>query len=157
MRVAMEMEMQYAAEFPFVNYGIDLNEMAANEKGLRITRLSQVPTDTDKANHEPMRIPKDIKEDTERYLQNMRPRKYDLIPIKFWGKGGHGYMLYDWVHHRGKGAPKLTKQASDLIRHYYRKEEKQFISKELNKRMKLGGPRFAMMKANTRRSGLSNQ
>ena len=85
----------------------------------------------------------------------MRPRKYDLIPIKFWGKGGHGYMLYDWVHHRGRGAPKLGKQAADLIR-YYGSEDEKMMSKELNKRMKLGGPRFAMMAQATRRQGLSN-
>lgn len=48
MRMAMEMEMLYAREFPFVDYGIDLEVMAAMEKGVRISRLSNVPTDTDK-------------------------------------------------------------------------------------------------------------
>ena len=46
MRVAFEMEMIYAKEFPFVDYGIDLEMMAKMEKGVRITKLSQVPTDT---------------------------------------------------------------------------------------------------------------
>lgn len=48
LRISMEMEMIYAAEFPFMEYGIDLNEMAQMEQGVRITRLSKVPTDTDK-------------------------------------------------------------------------------------------------------------
>ena len=154
MRVAMDFEMMYAKDHPFVDYGMDLALMAEMEKGMRVTKLSQVPTDTDKAN-KPMRVPEDIKEETERYLQNMRPRSYDLIPIKFWGKGGQGYMLYDWVHHRGRGSPKLSKQASDLIR-YYGSENEKVMSKELNKRMKLGGPRYAMMAQATRRKGLSN-
>jgi len=34
-----------------------------------------------------MRIPAELKEDTERYLEKMKARKYDLIPIRFWGKG----------------------------------------------------------------------
>lgn len=107
MRMAMEEEMVYAKEFPFVDYGIDLKLMADLEKGVRMDKLSFVPTDTDKTNS-PRKIPQSLKEDTEIYLQNTRPRKYDKIPIRFEGKGPGGYMLYDWVHHRGRGAPKLS-------------------------------------------------
>ena len=154
MRMAFEKEMLYARQFPFVDYGIDLKIMAEMEKGVRITKLSNVPTDTDLA-MEPTKIPKDLKEDTARYMENMRPRKYDKIPIKFWGKGPGGYMLYDWVHHRGRGAPKLSEHARDLIR-YHGSEDERRMSKELNKRMKLGGPRYAMMAQATRRKGRSN-
>jgi len=66
------------------------------------------------------------------------------------GKGPGGYLLYDWVHHRGKGAPSLSQQARDLIRYTGTKEEPR-MSKELNKRFKLGGPRFAMMAQASRR------
>lgn len=155
MRMANEFEMLYAREYPFIDYGIDLQVMAEMEKGVRITKLSAVATDTDKVN-EPMRIPSDLKEDTERYLQHMRPRAQDKVPLSFWGKGPHGYMLYDWVHHRGRGSPKLNAMASDLIRYYGSENERQ-MSKELNKRMKLGGPRFAMMAQSTRRQGRSNR
>ena len=153
MRMAMDMEVIYARDYPFVDYGIDLKLMADMEKGMRISNLNPLPTDTDKAN-KPMRIPENIKEDTERYLEAQRPRKYDLIPMKFWGKGGHGYTLYDWVHHRGKGAPKLSKKHSDLIR-YYGSENERIMSKELNKRFKLGGPRFAMMASSKRRKAMN--
>lgn len=68
MRMAMDMEMIYARDYPFVDYGIDLKLMADLEKGVRISKLSSLPTDTDKAN-KPMRIPENIKEDTERYLE----------------------------------------------------------------------------------------
>lgn len=149
MRVAFEKEMLYARQFPFVDYGIDLQIMADMEKGVRLTKLSNVPTDTDLAN-KPQRLPKDLKEDTERYMHNMRARKYDKVPIKFWGKGPGGYMLYDWVHHRGRGSPKLSQEASDLIRYYGSKEEKR-VNNEVNKRMKLGGPRYAMMAKSQRR------
>ena len=68
MRIAMEAEMIYAHTFPFMDYGIDLELMAEMEKGVRITRLSNVPTDTALAKG-PQRIPSDLKEDTERYLE----------------------------------------------------------------------------------------
>ena len=64
-------------------------------------------------------------------------------------------MLYDLVMHRGRGSPKLTQQAQDLIRYYGGHDEPR-MPKELNKRMKLGGPRFAMMAQSTRRKGRSN-
>jgi len=64
-------------------------------------------------------------------------------------------MLYDWVHHRGRGSPKLSQEAQDLIK-YHGTEDERRMNKELNKRMKLGGPRFAMMAASTRRKGRSN-
>jgi len=47
MRMAMEEEMFYARDFPFVDYGIDLKLMADMEKGVRITKLSKIPADTD--------------------------------------------------------------------------------------------------------------
>ena len=150
----MEAEMIYAHTFPFMDYGIDLELMAEMEKGVRITRLSNVPTDTALAKG-PQRIPSDLKEDTERYLEVQRPRRQDKIPTKFVGKGPAGYMLYDWVYHKGRGAPKLTQQAQDLIRYHGGPEEHR-VSKELNKRMELGGARFAMMAQSTRRKGRSN-
>ena len=73
MRVAFEKEMLYARQFPFVDYGIDLQIMADMEKGVRLTKLSNVPTDTDLAN-KPQRLPKDLKEDTESFLFRI-PRK----------------------------------------------------------------------------------
>ena len=85
----------------------------------------------------------------------MRPRMYDKIPMKFWGKGPNGYMLYDWVHYRGRGAAKLDKHAQDLIRYYGGHDERRNKT-EFNMRMKLAGPRFAMMARARRRAGRSN-
>jgi len=48
MRMAMEMEYIYASTYPFVDYGIDLDQMADEERGVRLTRFSTSPTDTDK-------------------------------------------------------------------------------------------------------------
>ena len=40
MRIAWQQEMLYAAEFPFVDYGIDLRDMAEAEKCIRVARLT---------------------------------------------------------------------------------------------------------------------
>ena len=40
MRLAWEREFMYAAQFPFVDYGIDLHDMAEQEKGIRVARLT---------------------------------------------------------------------------------------------------------------------
>ena len=60
--------------------------MAEVEKGVRVTKLSNVPTDTDKTN-KVRKINTDIRKEAEDYMENMRPRRYYKIPMKFWGKG----------------------------------------------------------------------
>lgn len=67
MRLAMEMEMVYARQNPFVDYGIDLDVMAAMEKGMRVSRLTNIPGDTSLKN-DVQRLPQTLKEDTERAL-----------------------------------------------------------------------------------------
>lgn len=47
MRLALEREFIYARDFPFVEYGIDLNIMAEIEKGVKIERLTNTEYDTD--------------------------------------------------------------------------------------------------------------
>ena len=156
MRLAMEMEMLYARDFPFVDYGIDLEVMAALEKGMRISRLTNVPNDTALKHSDVQRIPATLKEDTERALQNTRPRQYDKIPFKFWGKGPGGYLLYDWVHHRGRGSPNLSQHARDLIRYTGTEKGESLVKNNMVRRMKVGGPRYAMMGQSKRRDGHSN-
>jgi hypothetical protein len=46
LRAALEMEIMYAAEFPFCDYGTDLNIMAEMEKGIQLQRLQGL-TETD--------------------------------------------------------------------------------------------------------------
>ena len=46
LRAALEMEIMYAAEFPFCDYGTDLNIMAEMEKGVQLQRLQGL-TETD--------------------------------------------------------------------------------------------------------------
>ena len=61
-------------------------------------------------------------------------------------------MLYDIVVHKGESAPKITWRGQDLIRYYGGSDERR-VNERLNARMKVGGPRFAMMNHSGRRRG----
>ena len=102
------MEAIYAAKFPFVDYGCDLNVMAELEKGMRIEKLHETDADVN--------MEATAKIDVETYLSKMKSRRYSCIPEKFVGKGPGGYMLYDWVHHRNKGAAKPSEQFKTVVR-----------------------------------------
>ena len=146
MRAAFEREMLYAAEFPFMNYGIDLKEMARREKGVRIARFTDEFTDTDPAKKE------SEQNEINTFLSKQRSRKMDKIPIDFVGKGPRGYTLFDMVHHRGKSSPKLNQRYQDLVRYWGTEEQDSRISKWIQKRKKIGGFRYAMMGASYRRN-----
>ena len=47
MRLGIEREAMYAQDFPFVEYGQDLNIMAEYEKGVKIEHLSRTDYDAD--------------------------------------------------------------------------------------------------------------
>lgn len=108
MRMAIEHEALYAAEYPFVDYGCDLYVMAEMEKGVRIEKFHEREADV-KA--EPLK-----KKDVEQYLSKMRPVAWHKVPETFVGKGPNGYMLYDWIWHRKRGAPATSKAFQDVVR-----------------------------------------
>lgn len=47
MRLAFEREILYATEFPFVDYGLDLEMMAEIEKGIQLTKIRRTAMDCD--------------------------------------------------------------------------------------------------------------
>ena len=107
-RLAMEREFQYAAKFPFVDYGIDLNVMAELEKGVKLYKIKNSDIDANP--------PEAVKKRIEEKLATLRPKTQDFIPENFVGKGGKGYILKNWVCHRGKGSPHVTRNFKDAVR-----------------------------------------
>ena len=75
MRLALEREYMYAKEFPFVEYGLDLGIMGELEKGVKIESLSRTEYDSNP--------PADVKNKVNAYMEKMRCRKSDRIPIEF--------------------------------------------------------------------------
>jgi len=140
MRLAIEREALYAAEYPFLEYGQDLDVMAELEKGCHSTMLTRTEYDTD-----PHKNPKQ-KEEVNAYLEKMRSRKSDRIPRELLGSGPDAYLLQDWVCHRGKGAPRVSQEFKEIARHYGRTTE-HFIKTRTRRRMDAGGLRYASLGA----------
>ena len=141
MRLAIEKEAYYASNFPFVDYGCDLELMSELEKGVKMTKLIGDHKESDAQKPEDKKAVKS--RETNEYLAKMRPRQYDKLPIKFVGKGPGGYMLYDIVHHRGHSSPHVSQSFADAVRHHGKPTE-QMVNDRVMKRMKVGGPRFAV-------------
>lgn len=136
MRLALEREAQYAADFPFVEYGIDLHVMAELEKGMKVERLTTTPYDTDPPAEEKARL--------NEFMSRARPRRSDRIPVELVGKGPGAYLLQEWHHHKGKGAPRVS-ETFRRIAHTYGTAGDQALSTKTKKRMDVGGIRYASL------------
>jgi hypothetical protein len=101
MRLALEREAIYASEFPFVEYGLDLSAMAELDKGIRVERLSRTEYDSAPPPTEQKRV--------DKYIYKMKKRRSDRIPLELQGKSFNAYLVQDWLLHRGKGAPRVSK------------------------------------------------
>jgi len=137
MRLALEREAAYAADFPFVEYGLDLAVMAELEKGVKVEHLTRTNYDYD---------PHYVKKEwVNTFLTKLCSRRMDKVPIKLIGKGGASYLLQEMVIHKGKGAPRVSKNFKECARHYNTKSQC-FLPPKVQARMKVGGIRFASLK-----------
>lgn len=100
MRLAIECEANYASDFPFIEYGLDLHMMGEWEKGIKMERITD--SEYDAKPH------KEVKEKTDHFLMKMRSRYQDRIPLQLKGKGPAAYLLQEIVCHRGKGAARVS-------------------------------------------------
>lgn len=140
--MALERELLYAQEFPFVDYGVDLRIMAEMEKGVRLQKIRRSGTDT--------QPPEALKKKIEESLAKMKCKRKDLIPEDFIGKGGKGYILKNLVIHRGRGAAKVSKIFKDTVR-LMGSERQHQLNSLLKLRMIHGGPRYAAMRDRVRK------
>ena len=142
MRLGLEREMIYASDFPFIDYGLDLAIMSEMEKGVQLNKLSRSDLDADP--------PEAVKRKIEESLAKFTTKKKDLIPEKFVGKGGKGYVLKNLVIHKGLGAPIVSKDFREAVRLTGSGKE-QLLSYNRLERMKAGGPRYAAMRRKLRK------
>lgn len=80
----------------------------------------------------------------------MKCKRKDFIPEDFVGKGGSGYILKNWVVHRGKGAAKVSKVFKDTVR-LTGSDRAHQLNSLLRIRMQHGGPRYAAMRDRVRK------
>lgn len=108
MRLAFERELFYAMSFPFIDYGCDLRLMAEFEKGIEIKTIQRSQLDADP--------PEEMRTKIEGFLAKTRARRHDFIPENFIWKGGKGYILKNWVVHRGEGSAKVSRTFRNAVR-----------------------------------------
>lgn len=82
-------------------------------------------------------------------MSKMKSKSYIKVPERFYGKGGAGYLLYDWSFNRGRRAAKVSQNFKDIVRRQNTKLE-HLIRPMLLERSKVGGVRYAVMKAKYR-------
>jgi len=136
MRLALEREMLYASEFPFIDYGSDLKLMSEIEKGIMMIKVKRSDIDANP--------PEQVKKAIEAKLSQLKPKRHDHIPEGFTGKGGKGYVLKNWVVHRGQGAPIVNKRFREAVR-LAGSHKEHLLNKKVRMRMEAGGPRYASM------------
>lgn len=90
------------------------------------------------------RPPKELEEKIEKSLAKVKSRRSDMIPIGFIGKAGKGYVLKEYVRHRGLGSPMVNKDFKDAVR-LMGTDKEHHLSKFKKLRMQEGGPRYAAM------------
>lgn len=74
--------------------------MAEYEKGVKVEKITTTDYDANPT--------KETKNKIDTFMMDMRSRPEDRIPMRLHGRGPAAYLLHDWVHHRGKGAARVT-------------------------------------------------
>lgn len=82
--------------------------MSEIEKGIQLVKVARSDIDANP--------PEAIKKKIEESLSKIKPKKQDFIPEDFTGKAGKGYILKNWVIHRGFGAPIVSKRFREAVR-----------------------------------------
>ena len=87
LRLALEIEMMVGKEFGFVEYGADLVMLASREKGVKVYKAWRGDVDVKPSFAKKERI--------EKVLGGLKTNVYDLVPLRKWGVGRRGYMLFE--------------------------------------------------------------
>ena len=137
LRMGLQREEEYAKDFPFVDYGIDLQRMSMEQHGYKAEKMRIKDPDISFVSREEEDIAKEK-------LSKQKSRRWDFVPFSFSGKGGRGYLLKEWVIHKGKGAPKVSRNFEKAVK-LTGSDREYLLSKKVRDRMKQGGPRYAAM------------
>ena len=132
LKLLLEREIMYAHEFKFVDYGKDLFVMSQVEAGVELHKLDRTQVDTDP--------PKDVVENMSKVLRNIKPKKMNLVPISFVGKGPHGYLIKEMIVNRGHGSKRVTQMFKKFC--MYSEKSPHLLTGSLGKKINMP-PRFA--------------
>jgi hypothetical protein len=131
-RLALEREMMYNYYFPWVDYGLDLEDLAERENGVFFTRYRWGEIDANP--------PKEVSDKMEQVLKTQTRRKWDMVTEKFVGESDKGYYIKSWIVNKGHGSERVNKKFKAIIQHS--QKNPQMIPDKARKKMDKG-PRVA--------------
>lgn len=108
-RLGIEREMLYGHFFPFVDYGLDLKELAEREQGVNFVRYRWGELDANP--------PEAVKKRMEQIESKQTKKKYDIVTENFVGEGNKGYFVKSWLVHKNQGASTVNKKFRAVVHH----------------------------------------
>lgn len=133
-RLGLEKEFSYAADHPFVDYGLDLDAMAHIEKGVSNLKFGDTKID--------INPPPEVIEKVKKAAEKLPKRKVYTILRETIGKGDKAYNIKDIVIRRGNGKLDVSEMfkricyRGDLTPYSFPKKVKENLDK---------GPRIASL------------
>eukprot|EP00350_Pseudokeronopsis_sp_OXSARD2_P005644 CAMPEP_0170561188 /NCGR_PEP_ID=MMETSP0211-20121228/53294_1 /TAXON_ID=311385 /ORGANISM="Pseudokeronopsis sp., Strain OXSARD2" /LENGTH=95 /DNA_ID=CAMNT_0010876403 /DNA_START=436 /DNA_END=720 /DNA_ORIENTATION=- len=89
--------------------------MAVMEQGIKVYFVPRGKNDSDPPPHMVKKV--------EEFLKYRRPKRMDYIPEKFYGKGKKGYLLKNFVAHRGRNCAKVNINFKRAVRYAFTERE----------------------------------
>jgi hypothetical protein len=106
LRRRLELSLEFSKEYPYVDYGKDLDLMALREQGMKLRKVTRGEIDA--------KPTKDIEQKISPTLKKIKPKSIDHVPLKFVGKGPSGYLIKEMNVRTGQG----SKRVSFMFRKY---------------------------------------
>lgn len=132
-RLGIEREIIYNTQYPFIDFGLDLERLVERERGLIINHF------TPYGKHVDFRA-LDLQDKRYQTIMNSKQKKrYDIVTEKFIGKAGSGYFIKNWVIHRGHGSERVNRAFKRAV---YDSERPHKFSNDIARKYKRG-PRYA--------------
>jgi hypothetical protein len=131
LRLGLELEFVYALDYPFVDYGKDLQHMVDRERGAETYTLRRSALDREV-------YPEMEHEFNNRFLKQ-KSRKYDLVPIKRSDSGTRSYLLFDRIDKRGKNKRTVSNM---FVQTVFRSHKPHLLPDVVQRHLKYG-PRVA--------------
>lgn len=137
-RLGLEAEILYGMSFPWVDYGLDIQELVERERGVPLMNFQGASRTVDTKAWE------DKERNTKRFrelLQQKTKKKFDQVIEGFVGKGSSGYLLKSWMVYKGHGSERVNRGFKRAV---HDSERRHRLSCNMQKKVRKG-PRYVAM------------
>lgn len=134
-KLGMERELFYGEDWPWVDFGLDMDKMIQKERGVPVMDFQNPnkPIDT--------KAEEDVERRMQKFLETKQKKKQDRVTEGFIGSGNKAYFLKSWLVYKGHGSERVTRAFKNVV-HYSERRER--LCKNVLEKVKQG-PRYASM------------